>query len=36
VREVAAQGYVDLLDQVYRSGETFRGTAAKYDVWSET
>lgn len=32
--DAAAQGYVDLLDQVYRSGEAHMATAARYDVQS--
>ena len=33
--DAAAQGYVSLLDQVYRSGEAFRATGAPYDVQTE-
>ena len=30
--DAAAQGYVDLLDDVFRSGRTHRATAARFDV----
>ncbi|MHC2106454.1 PAS domain-containing protein [Methylobacterium sp. CM6246] len=30
--DAAAQGYVDLLDQVFRSGKAHRATAARFDV----
>ena len=30
--DAAAQGYVELLDQVYRTGEPFRANGATYAV----